>query len=90
MGVPHIALLPVVGFGGVLAEGDRHQPFELFVAEAGEHDDGEGEWEGPGFCGGDLDEAVELGVERMACRGLDPVVVGDVRVEPAGGYGVDG
>ena len=56
MGVPHVALLAVVGFGRVFAERDRHQPFEPFIAEAGKHDGGEGVLEGPGFCGGDLDE----------------------------------
>lgn len=109
MGVPDVALLAVVGFGGVLAERDRHQPFEPFVAEAGDHDGGEGVLEWPGIGGGDLDEGrgeaeavgevdeavelvaapAELGVERMAGYGLNPVVVGDVGVEPAGGYGVD-
>ena len=56
VGVPDVALLAVIGFGGVFAEGDRHQPFESFVAEAGEYDGGEGVLECPGFCGGDLDE----------------------------------
>jgi len=46
VGIPHIALLVVVGLGILGGEHDRHQPLEPLVTEAGHHDGGKGEVEG--------------------------------------------